>query len=81
MEAGRFYKGKTQSGHAVVMDATAEHKAGASPMEVVLTALCGCTSMDVVSILQKKREPLEGLTVSAKRSRRRRRRGHLRRFI
>lgn len=62
---GDLYKGKTQSGHAVVMDATAEHKAGPSPMEVVLTALCGCTSMDVVSILQKKREPLEGLTVSA----------------
>lgn len=34
-------------------------------MEAVLVALCGCTSMDVVSILQKKREPLEGLVVSA----------------
>lgn len=62
---GESYEGKTNSGHAVAMDAGAEHKAGASPMELVLTALCGCTSMDVVSILQKKREPLEGLTVSA----------------
>jgi len=62
---GEIYEGTTQSGHAVVMDATAEHKTGASPMELVLTALCGCTSVDVVSILQKKREPLEGLTVSA----------------
>jgi putative redox protein len=35
-------------------------------MEAVLTALCGCTSVDVVSILQKKREALEGLTVTAK---------------
>ncbi len=34
-------------------------------MEMVLGALCACTSVDVVSILQKKREPLEGLTVSA----------------
>jgi len=34
-------------------------------MEAVLVALCGCTSVDVVSILQKKREPLEGLVVSA----------------
>lgn len=62
---GELYEGKSQSGHAILMDAAAEHKAGPSPMELVLTALCGCTSVDVVSILQKKREPLEGLTVSA----------------
>ena len=34
-------------------------------MEAVLAALCGCTSVDVVSILEKKREPITGLTVSA----------------
>lgn len=62
---GELFEGKTQSGHAVLMDATSEHKTGPSPMELVLTALCGCTSVDVVSILQKKREPVEGLTVSA----------------
>jgi putative redox protein len=62
---GEQYEGKTQSGHAILMDATADHKAGPSPMELVLTALCGCTSVDVVSILQKKREPLEGLVVTA----------------
>ena len=28
-------------------------------------ALCACTSVDVISILQKKREPFTGLTVSA----------------
>ena len=28
-------------------------------------ALCGCTSVDVVSILHKKREPFTSLTVSA----------------
>ena len=60
-----LYEGKTQSGHAILMDTAPEHKTGPSPMEVVLTALCGCTSVDVVSILQKKREPVEGLTVSA----------------
>ena len=31
----------------------------------MLAALCACTSVDVVSILQKKREPITGLTVSA----------------
>ena len=34
-------------------------------MEAVLAALCACTSVDVVSILQKKREPIAALTVSA----------------
>jgi putative redox protein len=34
-------------------------------MECVLMSLCGCTSVDVISILSKKREPFTGLTVSA----------------
>ena len=52
-------------GHKVVLDGSSEHTAGPSPMQMVLGALCACTSVDVVSILRKKREPLEGLTVSA----------------
>jgi putative redox protein len=59
------YDGESHSGNHVVMDAGPAHAAGASPMELVLMALCGCTSVDVVSILQKKREPFTGLTVSA----------------
>jgi putative redox protein len=62
---GMLYDGKSQSGHILHFDASADHHAGMSPMEAVLTALCGCTSMDVVSILQKKREPLTSLTVAA----------------
>ncbi|MGC1156907.1 MAG: OsmC family protein [Acidobacteriaceae bacterium] len=63
---GMLFDGKSESGHVVHFDATTEHAKGLSPMEAVLTALCGCTSVDVVSILQKKREALEGLTVTAK---------------
>jgi putative redox protein len=59
------YDAESASGHHVTVDASAAHEAGASPMELVLLALCGCTSVDVVSILQKKREPLTSLTVSA----------------
>jgi putative redox protein len=59
------YDAVSASGHHVTMDADAAHLAGASPMELVLMALCGCTSVDVVSILHKKREPLTALTVSA----------------
>jgi putative redox protein len=62
---GSLFDGKSQSGHTLHMDTSPEHRAGMSPMEAVLAALCGCTSVDVVSILQKKKEPLTGLTVSA----------------
>jgi putative redox protein len=34
---------------------------GPRPMELLLIGLAGCTSMDVVSILQKKRQQLTGL--------------------
>ena len=62
---GTQYEGLSESGHHVIFDADAVHTTGPSPMEAVLMALCGCTSVDVVSILQKKREALTGLTVSA----------------
>jgi putative redox protein len=62
---GMLFEGRTQSGHSITFDASAEHVEGSSPMEAVLTALCACTSVDVVSILEKKREPVTGLTVSA----------------
>jgi putative redox protein len=62
---GMIFEGRSHSGHTITFDATTEHSAGPSPMETVLAALCACTSADVVGILQKKREPLVGLTVSA----------------
>ena len=58
------YIGEATSRHAVVMD-TAREKTAASPMELVLIALCGCTASDVVGILRKKREPFRSLEVSA----------------
>jgi len=54
-----------QTGHAIRLDASHEHLEGPTPMEAVLMALCSCTSVDVVSILKKKRQPLAALTVSA----------------
>jgi putative redox protein len=59
------FDGHSESGHNVLFDAGAAHANGPTPMEAVLMALCACTSVDVVSILQKKREPLTNLTVSA----------------
>src|SRR6266849_2322792 len=51
------------SGHKIVVDG--DKAAGNSPMELVLIGLCGCTGYDVVSILQKKREPFTSIEVRA----------------
>ena len=53
----------SDSGHTIVVDG--DKTAGNSPMELVLIGLCGCTAYDVVSILQKKREPFTSLEVRA----------------
>ncbi len=53
----------SDSGHTVVVDG--DKTTGNSPMELVLIGLCGCTGYDVVSILQKKREPFTSLEVRA----------------
>jgi putative redox protein len=62
---GMLFEGRSQSGHVIKFDASDAHASGPRPMEAVLAALCACTSVDVVSILEKKREPLAGLTISA----------------
>jgi putative redox protein len=61
---GHRFTGVSDSAHEIVVDG--DKKAGTSPMELVLIGLCGCTGYDVVSILQKKREPFTSLEVSAK---------------
>jgi putative redox protein len=42
---------------------TLDGKAGVSPMQLLLVAIGGCTGMDIVSILQKKRLDLTGIEV------------------
>jgi len=41
--------------------------AGLSPMQTLAIALGGCIGMDVVSILQRMRQPVEGLWIEAPR--------------
>ena len=62
IEKQRF-NGVASSGHSIVVDG--DKATGNSPMELVLIGLCGCTGYDVVSILQKKREPFTSLEVRA----------------
>jgi len=44
------------SGHALTLDMKGERSNGASPLELLLVALGGCTGADVIDILRKKRE-------------------------
>jgi putative redox protein len=53
----------SDSGHSMVVDG--DKTTGNTPMELVLIGLCGCTGYDVVSILQKKREPFTSLEIRA----------------
>lgn len=55
------------AGHSVVMDAKPEYKgdgSGVRPMELLLHGLAGCTGMDVISILEKKRQDVRDLVIN-----------------
>ena len=55
------FMGETESGHAVVMDASPEvggRNLGMRPMEMLLVGMGGCSSIDVVTILKKSRQPI-----------------------
>lgn len=63
---GMQFAAEAGSGHTVILDA-AEHAggqgAGFVPMELLLVGLAGCTGMDVISILRKKRQQVTGYEV------------------
>ena len=66
--AGHFL-GESQSGHAVATSFDSPSLA-ASPMELILVALGGCTGADIVSILEKKRQKVTGYEIEVKAERR-----------
>ncbi|MDO8844980.1 OsmC family protein [Methylicorpusculum sp.] len=58
---GVMFVGETGSGHAIVIDGPADHggrNMGARPMELLLLGVGGCSSFDVVQILQKGRNDI-----------------------
>lgn len=65
-----FYVAVTPSGHAQVLDAKGERSAAASPLELLLIALGSCTAVDVVSILEKKRQKVTKYHVEVRGERR-----------
>ena len=52
-----LFMGISESGHTIMLDANGG-KLAPSPLENVLISLGGCSSVDVVSILQKARQSL-----------------------
>lgn len=61
---GETFIGIDSNHHSVVLS-TKNANTGMRPSELLVVALCSCTSVDVVQILEKKRKPLETLEVQA----------------
>ena len=60
---GLLFEGVTAHGKVDLASSSDEVGQGPTPMELLAVSLAGCTSMDVVSILVKMRQPLEGFSV------------------
>jgi putative redox protein len=65
-----LFIGITPSGHALTLDTNHERNAAPTPMELLLLALGSCTGVDVLSILQKKRETVTDYRVEVRGERR-----------
>lgn len=64
---GLAFTGSSSSGFPVRMDADASqggNNTAVRPMEMIAIGLAGCTAMDVLSILQKKRQDITFFDVS-----------------
>jgi putative redox protein len=63
---GRLFLGESGSGHTVVMDGPPDHggrNMGIRPMEMLLLGVGGCSSFDVMDILQKGRNNVASCVV------------------
>jgi putative redox protein len=57
---GDGYLAENKAGTTVLMGTGADGQPGVSPMELLLAGLAGCTAMDIIEILKKKRQlPVE----------------------
>ncbi len=64
---GMQFTGTATSGHKLSMDAddaSGGKNSGFRPMELLLVGFGGCSGMDVISILRKKRQPVAGLEIN-----------------
>lgn len=61
-QGGGTFIGTNATGGSVQMGKLFDQP-GISPMEMILAGLAGCTGVDIVDILEKKRQPLQALKV------------------
>lgn len=64
LTGGMQFVASADSGHAVVMDADTDSggsNTGSRPMELLLMGIGGCSGMDIISILRKKKQQVTGL--------------------
>jgi putative redox protein len=67
-KGGMAFTGVNDEGYLVPMDSSAKvggQDVGFRPLQLLAVGLAGCTGMDVISILQKKRQEVTGFEVSA----------------
>jgi putative redox protein len=63
---GLQFVGEASSGHAIVMDGDPEFggsDTGIRPSELLLVGIAGCSGMDVISILRKKKQEVTGFEI------------------
>jgi putative redox protein len=66
---GLQFVGDAESGHAVLMDGEPVYggkDTAVRPTELLLVGLGGCSGMDVVSVLKKKKQDVRGLEINIK---------------
>lgn len=66
LQEGMRFEATADSGHLVIMDSDESvggSDSGSRPMELIAMGLGGCTAMDVISILRKKRQDVTAFEV------------------
>ncbi|MFM7330037.1 MAG: OsmC family protein [Bacteroidota bacterium] len=57
---------RNATGNTILMDGSQKiggHEAAMRPMEVLLASMGGCSAIDVISILRKKRQPVDDIRI------------------
>lgn len=66
---GLQFVAQGNSGHAIVMDGDPDFggsNTGSRPMELLLMGLGGCSGMDIISVLKKKKQNVAGFEMNVK---------------
>jgi len=64
---GLQFVGEGSSNHAIVLDGESSvggNNSGLRPMELLLIGIGGCSGMDIISILKKKKQKVIGLEIN-----------------